>query len=903
MRGLYLAPPHGQLIANGRKTMLVKSSPEDLHGEWTLVSGDQAFGRVVFGHPFSVDIKQFNDFFDAHRVKEAERRKWWPIAPELYLYEVLAFEPFPDGTKQIDVPAGVTMNMGDIDLGEKADPSRSQCMKCKNKPDIDLQWADGRGRAWFCQKCYGQWLKEYDGDPEIVRAWAVTGDEVPKTLKEYPNDNHGARLEDVSPDALLKKLQSLQAGEKALQLEHAEKGHDGVMVALYVPHKVARLLELESDHPQVEATPPEEMHVTLAYLGPKEGLEDKRGAIEKVVQGMAEGHTPITGKLNGLGRFSAAKENGMLEPLYANFDSPGLGKFRQELVEKLDKAGAPAMMNHGFTPHITLAYVPPMPSEGLRLPPNLPILPESLSLSWGDERMDFPFKQVATKELAWGQKPWTMGNPPPPAKNWTADEQKRCIAAANAALESGASEQDAIFACIRASGKSAGAKWMPFDDTDPAEAHARAHGLVLTDQIDLGPLHDMDGANVYLWAFKNDKDQDIFRVGIRFDPVLELSSKEQDSADVCIRVISAHVKALTDDDIQGAISTAFDGLEQELKGGPGSGNWGHFGRIGLRGGSSSAELGSGGLGRLGVDKDTSPEERREAAERIRKQREARAAKPTEKAALEPFKVRPEDHAAYQDAMDLTSPEARAMLDRLGLTREETYKMIDDARVKQQAEPSTKSKHEKNGVYTPERQALHDEIVQKTVADKPRVPEGEQPTILLTGGYPGSGKSSMLKNPEYSERLDDFVHVDSDNFKGLLGAADGVSNMGWRAQAYHEESADIVGRVMQAAIAGHQNVLFDGTMKTSAKMQTMVKQFQDMGYRVEVAFADLPMRKSMTRAIGRFIGGGRFVDPAYIASHDAKNLGTLNDLKGLADSWRHWNTDVPFGSNAELVGEG
>ncbi len=44
-------------------------------------------------------------------------------------------------------------------------------------------------------------------------------------------------------------------------------------------------------------------------------------------------------------------------------------------------------------------------------------------------------------------------NVPRPAKNWTEAEQKKCIAAANAVLGDKGTEQQAIFACIRAAGK------------------------------------------------------------------------------------------------------------------------------------------------------------------------------------------------------------------------------------------------------------------------------------------------------------------------------------------------------------------------------------------------------------------------------------------------------------------
>lgn len=50
--------------------------------------------------------------------------------------------------------------------------------------------------------------------------------------------------------------------------------------------------------------------------------------------------------------------------------------------------------------------------------------------------------------------PWTLHNPPAVAKNWSEDEQRKCVAAANAVLESAGSDEEAIFACISAAGRS-----------------------------------------------------------------------------------------------------------------------------------------------------------------------------------------------------------------------------------------------------------------------------------------------------------------------------------------------------------------------------------------------------------------------------------------------------------------
>lgn len=50
--------------------------------------------------------------------------------------------------------------------------------------------------------------------------------------------------------------------------------------------------------------------------------------------------------------------------------------------------------------------------------------------------------------------PWTLSNPPPPAKNWNKSQKQKCVTAANAVLRRGGSDKEAVFACIHAAGKS-----------------------------------------------------------------------------------------------------------------------------------------------------------------------------------------------------------------------------------------------------------------------------------------------------------------------------------------------------------------------------------------------------------------------------------------------------------------
>lgn len=50
--------------------------------------------------------------------------------------------------------------------------------------------------------------------------------------------------------------------------------------------------------------------------------------------------------------------------------------------------------------------------------------------------------------------PWTVEDPPDVAKNWTDAEIEKCVAAANSTLEDAGTDEEAIFACIAAAGRS-----------------------------------------------------------------------------------------------------------------------------------------------------------------------------------------------------------------------------------------------------------------------------------------------------------------------------------------------------------------------------------------------------------------------------------------------------------------
>jgi hypothetical protein len=90
--------------------------------------------------------------------------------------------------------------------------------------------------------------------------------------------------------------------------------------------------------------------------------------------------------INGYGRFVGDEES---YPVYLNYDSPQLPKLHSKLRMAMD--GKAEDSDHGFTPHITIAYLP----TAARMPaldvPDMSMRFDNLSLIWAGERIDFPF--------------------------------------------------------------------------------------------------------------------------------------------------------------------------------------------------------------------------------------------------------------------------------------------------------------------------------------------------------------------------------------------------------------------------------------------------------------------------------------------------------------------------------
>lgn len=157
------------------------------------------------------------------------------------------------------------------------------------------------------------------------------------------------------------------------------------MIALFVPPEIAETLALDRE----DAEKPGELHVTLCYFS---DAVSYRGEIEQAAQAISKSSPPIEVEISGIAQFTSEDEK---KPNVLLINSHDLLALRSQLVSLLPEDSYSE--KHAYTPHITLAYLPP--DESLSLEGDFPsILFPAISVTIDGERTDFPFS--GSQEMA-----------------------------------------------------------------------------------------------------------------------------------------------------------------------------------------------------------------------------------------------------------------------------------------------------------------------------------------------------------------------------------------------------------------------------------------------------------------------------------------------------------------------
>jgi len=169
------------------------------------------------------------------------------------------------------------------------------------------------------------------------------------------------------------------------------KKYTSVIAALWLKDKDAKKLVLsEDDVKDGSCEPQDNLHITLLYIGKADDLENKKDLIKTAIENFAKKSKPVSGVVGGVGCFNG-DENG--RPFYASFDSSDLNDMVQGLSSTMESLGIELDKTHGFTPHITLAYLDPeteIPQIELS---NQKIKFDQITLAWAGDKFHYDLSQ------------------------------------------------------------------------------------------------------------------------------------------------------------------------------------------------------------------------------------------------------------------------------------------------------------------------------------------------------------------------------------------------------------------------------------------------------------------------------------------------------------------------------
>ena len=105
---IYLVSPHAELIAAGKKTMVVKARDFSACCDQELLfcSAGLCFGTLKLKKPEKISLEEFEELYPLHRITYEERMQWWPGAEILYAYELYDVVPW-DVPRRAELPQGV----------------------------------------------------------------------------------------------------------------------------------------------------------------------------------------------------------------------------------------------------------------------------------------------------------------------------------------------------------------------------------------------------------------------------------------------------------------------------------------------------------------------------------------------------------------------------------------------------------------------------------------------------------------------------------------------------------------------------------------------------------------------------------------------------------------------------
>lgn len=310
-------------------------------------------------------------------------------------------------------------------------------------------------------------------------------------------------------------------------------------------------------------------------------------------------------------------------------------------------------------------------------------------------------------------------------------------------------------------------------------------------------------------------------------------------------------------------------------GGPGSGNFGHAGRPGLRGGSG----GGGGMSAGGGSGSKSKK--------------------------------------GSNTSDLGNKGTHYL--KNGYGKSDASDCVSD-----ENDNSAKKHLDANGEFTKERDQLHMDIIDNVFLDNNDANEDDRPKgkngktigkatpvegqaeFVMMGGGPATGKSSVIKSGQV-DVPDNRVQIDPDRAKKAIPEYDKMVKEGKTDEAAgyaHEESSAIAKRAYKAAAENNYNVLYDGTGDGSVNsVRKKIQTARENGMSVKGVYCTCDIEEAIRRSDERGAKTGRVVDHDVIKQTHKKVSQILPEVAKDFDEVKLFDTGVPKGTDPILIATG
>jgi hypothetical protein len=189
------------------------------------------------------------------------------------------------------------------------------------------------------------------------------------------------------PYSMERVIQALTTNKATLPIWLNAEDGNSVMVAFQIPEVLRQTLQ--DAYPFMDDETRDNLHITLAYIGDARTLD--MAELTLAVADFAEMWAPIKTQMQGLARFVSGTDK---DPIVATFDSSDMPALHGALTMCLDNHGVPYHQEHGFLPHMTLAYIgkdEPMPIDTIE---PLEINFSQVFLVWGSQWIKFDLDKV-----------------------------------------------------------------------------------------------------------------------------------------------------------------------------------------------------------------------------------------------------------------------------------------------------------------------------------------------------------------------------------------------------------------------------------------------------------------------------------------------------------------------------